>query len=89
MCWRRMVKISWTVVVRNEKVVHREKEKRNTLQTIKRRKGSWIGHILSRNCRLKHITAEKTEGETEVRETQRRIRKQLLDDHKKNEDTSN
>ena len=59
------------------------KEKKNTLHTIKRRKDSWIGHILSRNCRLKHITAEKTEGEIEVRETQRRIRKQLLDDHKK------
>jgi hypothetical protein len=48
-CWRRMEKISWTDLVRNEEVLHRVKEERNMLQTIKRRKANWIGHILRRN----------------------------------------
>jgi hypothetical protein len=37
-CWRRMEKISWTDRVRNEEVLHRVKEERNILTTIKRRK---------------------------------------------------
>jgi len=51
-CWRRMKKISWIDCVRNEEVVQTVKEKENNLQTIKRR----IGHILRRNCLLKHVT---------------------------------
>jgi hypothetical protein len=54
-CWKRMEKISWTDRVRNEEVVHRVKKKRNIVHTIKRRKANWIGHILRRNCLLKHI----------------------------------
>jgi hypothetical protein len=50
-----MEKISWTDRVRNEEVLHRLKEEKNTLHTIKRRKGNWICHILRRNCLLKHI----------------------------------
>jgi hypothetical protein len=45
-CWRRMEKISWTDRVRNEDVLHRVKEERNIVHTIKRRKANWIGHIL-------------------------------------------
>jgi hypothetical protein len=33
----------------------RVKEEGNILQTIKRRKGNWIGHILCRNCLLEHV----------------------------------
>jgi hypothetical protein len=54
-CWRRMEKISWTDRVRNEEVLHRVKEERNIVHTIKRIKGNWIGHILRRNCPLKHV----------------------------------
>jgi hypothetical protein len=36
------------------------------LQTIKRRKTDWIGHILRRNCLLKHVIEEKREGRIEV-----------------------
>jgi len=36
--WRRMEKISWTDRVRNEEVLRRVKEKRNIVQTTKRRK---------------------------------------------------
>jgi len=53
-CWRRMEKIGWTDRVRNE-VLHRVKEQRNILQSIKRKKANWIGHILGTNCLLKHV----------------------------------
>jgi hypothetical protein len=39
MCWRRMEKISWTDRVRNEEVLHRVKEERNIVHTIKKKKG--------------------------------------------------
>jgi hypothetical protein len=55
--------------------LHRVKKERNILHTIRRRKANWIGHILRRNCLLKHIIEGKTTG------TRRRgmRRKQLLD----------
>jgi len=45
-----MDKISWADHMKNEEVLHKVNEERNTLQTIKRRKGNWIAHILLRNC---------------------------------------
>jgi hypothetical protein len=78
-CWRRMEKKSWTDRVTNEAVLHRVKEERNILHTIRRRKDNWIGHILRRNCLLSHIIEGKIIG---ARRRGRR-RKQLLDDLKK------
>jgi hypothetical protein len=40
-----MEKISWTDRLNNEAVLHRVKEERNILHTIRRRKANWIGHI--------------------------------------------
>jgi hypothetical protein len=60
--------------VRNE-VLHRVKEERNILHTIKRRKANWIGHILRRNCLLKQ---GKLEGRIEMTGRRGRRRKQLL-----------
>jgi hypothetical protein len=77
-----MEKISWTDRVRNEEVSNRVKEERNIVHTIKRRKPNWIGHILRRNCLLKHITEGKIEGRTEVTIRRGRRRKQLLNDLK-------
>jgi hypothetical protein len=77
-----MKKISWTDRVRNEEVLHRVKEERNILRTIKRRKAKWIGHILRRNCLLKHVIEEKLEGRIEMMGRRGRRRKQLLDDLK-------
>jgi hypothetical protein len=37
-----MDEISWTDRVRNEEVLHRVKEERNILRTVKRRKANWI-----------------------------------------------
>jgi hypothetical protein len=58
------------------------KEERNIVHTIKRRKANWIGHILRRNCLLKHVIEGKLEGRIEMRGRRGRRRKQLLDDFK-------
>jgi hypothetical protein len=89
-CWRRMEKISWTDRVRNEVLVlHRVKEERNIVHTIKRREANWIDHILRRNCLLKHVIEGKLEGRIEMTGRRGRRRKQLLDDLKETEDTRN
>jgi hypothetical protein len=49
---------------------------------MKRRKANWIGHILRRNCLLKHVLEGKLEERIEVTGRQGRRRKQLLDDLK-------
>jgi hypothetical protein len=51
--------------VRNEEVLHRVKEN-NILNRIKRSKGKWIGHIILRNCLIKHVTEGKIEERIEV-----------------------
>jgi hypothetical protein len=61
-CWRRIEKISWTDRVRNVEVLHRVKEERNILHTVKRKKANWVGHILRRNCILNHVIEGKVEG---------------------------
>jgi hypothetical protein len=71
-------KISWTYRVNNEAVLHRGKEEMIILHTIRRRKANWVGHILRRNCLLKHIIEGKISGTRR----QGRRRKQLLDDLK-------
>ena len=58
--WSRK-EISWLDRVKNEAVLKRLKEKRNILQTIKRRTGSWIRHILRINCFLNHVIERMVE----------------------------
>jgi hypothetical protein len=77
-----MEKISWTDRVRNEEVLHSVKEERNIVRTIKRRQANWIGHILCRNCLLKHVIEGKIEGRIEMTGRRGRRSKQLLDDLK-------
>jgi hypothetical protein len=77
-----MEKISWTDRVINEEVLHRVKEGRNIVHTIKRRKANWIGHSLRRNCLLKHVIEGKLVGRIEMTGRRGRRRKQLLDDLK-------
>ena len=60
------MEISWTDRVRNEKVLHRAKEERNILHTVKRRKANWIGYIWRRNCLLKETIEGKLEGRIEM-----------------------
>jgi hypothetical protein len=58
------------------------KEERNIVHTIKRRKANWIGHILRRNCLLKHVIEGKIGGRIKMTGRRGRKRKQLLDDFK-------
>jgi hypothetical protein len=52
--------------MRNVEVLLRVKEQRNILQTMERRKGNWIGHILRRNCLLKHISEGNRTNERSI-----------------------
>jgi hypothetical protein len=76
------MEIIWTDRVRNEEVLHTVKEERNILHTTKRRKADWIGHILRRNCLLKHVIEGKLEERIEMTGRRGRRRKQLLVDVK-------
>ena len=78
--WRRMEKVSWTDLLRNEEVLWSVKEVKNIIQTTKRRKANWISYILGRNCFLKYIVEGKIEGRIEVAGRHGRRRKQLLAD---------
>jgi hypothetical protein len=49
--WR----ITVGVTVTNEDVLHRVKEERDIVYTLKERKTNWISHTLCRNCLLKHV----------------------------------
>ena len=62
-----MEKIIWTDHVRNEDVLLRVSEQRNTLHEIRKRKSNWIGHILCRNCLLKQVIEGKIKEEMEVK----------------------
>jgi hypothetical protein len=63
--WGRM-EIRWIGRVKNEEVLCRVEEERNRLQTIKRRKANWIGHILRWNCLLKHVIEGQIVGRIDV-----------------------
>ena len=71
-----MEKISRADRVRNE-VLHRVREERNIIYTVNRRKDNWIGHILRRNCLLKHVIEGKVGGRIETKGRRGRRRKQL------------
>jgi hypothetical protein len=65
------------------KVLHRVVEERNIIQTEKRRKANWIGHILFTTCLIKQVTEGKIAGTLEITGKGGKTRKQLLDDLKK------
>jgi hypothetical protein len=54
-------------------------QSRNIVHTIKRRKANWIGHILRRNCLLKHVIEGKLERRIEMTGKRGRRCMQLLD----------
>ena len=61
---------------------YRDKDVRNILETIQRKKVNRIDHILLRNCFLKHIIEGQIEETIEVTGRRGRRRKQLTDDLK-------
>jgi len=72
--------IIWKDNVRNEEVLHGGRGDRNIVNTLKREKSVWIGHILHRNYLLKHAVEGNIEGGIDVTGRRGRRRKQLLDD---------
>jgi len=68
--------------VRNEEVLLRVNEQRNTLHEIRKWKANCVGHILRRNCLLKQVIEGKIKGEIEVTRRQGRRHRKLLDDLK-------
>ena len=73
-------RISWTGRARSENVLHKVKEDKNALHAKNKRADNWVGHILRRNCLLKHNIEGKIEGKIETTGRVGRRRKQLLDD---------
>jgi hypothetical protein len=69
----------------NEEILYRVNEERNILDTGKRRKENWIGHISRRNCVLKR-TNEGKMGGIEVTGRRGSRGKKPLDDLKGNEE---
>jgi hypothetical protein len=63
-------------------VLQSVKDERNILETIKRGKANWIGHILRRNWLLKYVIEGKIEGRLEVTERRGRRRKYPVDELK-------
>jgi hypothetical protein len=60
-CMTRMEKISWTHRVRKKKYYTGSRGERNIVETIKRRKANWIGHILCKICLLKNVILGRIE----------------------------
>jgi len=58
--------------------IHRAKEERNILQTVKQRKFNWVGRNWRRNCLLKYVIEGKIEGMIEGRR-RRGMRRQQQD----------
>jgi hypothetical protein len=86
---KRIEKIGLTDRIKYIEVLLRIKEERNIIQSIKRKKANWIGHILRRNCLLLHVFEGKVDGMIEVTGRRGRRCKQPLDDLKKRECTGN
>jgi hypothetical protein len=70
------MEISWTKRVRNKEVLQTVNEDRNILQTIKLRKANWTGHILCKNCLLKHVSKGKIEGRKDISDGKTMIKKE-------------
>jgi hypothetical protein len=64
--------------LKSGEVLHRGKEEKSILRTIRRREANWIVHILRRNCHIKHVI----EGKIEARGRGGRRCKLLLEDLK-------
>ena len=68
-----MEKISWTDCVKTEEVLRRVKEGKNILHTVEGRKDKWIGHIICRNCLLKHVTDWEEEEDRSDRKRRKKM----------------
>jgi hypothetical protein len=75
-----MLKIISTKCIKNKKVLYRIKEERKIVHAVTNRRANWIGHMLHRNCFLKHVTEGKTEGKLEGTGRREGRSRQLLEE---------
>jgi hypothetical protein len=61
-CYRRMMKVKWTERVTGEEVLRRVVGKRNIRNSLRRRRGKFIGHILRHSGLLKTVMEGETSG---------------------------
>jgi hypothetical protein len=61
-CYGRILKIKWTERISKEEVLGRVGEKRNIMNTVRRRRGRFIGHILRHSSLVKAVLAEEISG---------------------------
>jgi hypothetical protein len=52
--------------------VLRDKKERRIVNAIKRKKADWTGHILRRNCLIKHVTEGKLEERSDEKTRKKR-----------------
>jgi hypothetical protein len=71
-------KDQWDRSNKKMKMYYKASRRKRTIKI----KTNWIGHLLRRNCLLKHVTEGKLQGQIDVKGRQGRRRKQLLDDLK-------
>src|SRR4030088_84276 len=76
--WRRIQKVSWKDKKSNENVFEEMGESRCLLETIRKRKKSWIGHV----PRGEGLLREVMEGRMEGKRTRDRPRMGMIDDLK-------
>jgi hypothetical protein len=61
-CYRRMMNVKWTERITNKEVLRRVGEKRNIMNTLRRRRSRCIGHILRHSSLLKTVLEGKICG---------------------------
>jgi hypothetical protein len=64
------------------------KKQRNVIHEISKRKANWIGHILRRNCLLRHVIEGKVKGGIQVTGRWGRRHRKLVDDLKERRGSS-
>jgi len=69
---QRRERISWAEHVRSEEVLRRVKDETNILHKLDKRKANLTGHILHRNCLLKHVTDGNVKGRIKVTGTRKK-----------------
>ena len=74
--WRRMERVSWEDKKTNEEVLCSVGEERSLIDTIRKRKKNWIGHVVRGEGFLKLVL----EGRMEGRKTRGRPRVSMIDD---------
>jgi hypothetical protein len=63
LCWRRTDKITWNDEMRSEVMLHKVKSKGiSYILYVKKKKATWIEHILCKNFLLKQVIEGKIDG---------------------------